>query len=262
MDAYEQNYGPASDEIERRRQYFGGLGFNYWTFAPGEDAKPHHDQRVGQVVQKMTGAYRGVELAAYGEQRVFHPRYFTRDDKITKDKVRIRNHLKVSVHITPVPQAGVIQRVDRFTLNMYRQPVRNGQVVETTAMPTRDIDELDKFTFGPDLLRSRYVLADQVLDTGVPQFEERFALVSVDDQAAVRTLFTPELCAWIAADPRSPAARIFFSTDGHVQLCFMTEMVPPPPPELFTPDRIFPAADYLIDLLEHAPARIARKELA
>ena len=37
----------------------------------------------------------------------------------------------------------------------------------------------------------------------------------------------------------------------------MTEMTADPP-DLFTRERIFPAADYLIDLLGHAPADIVR----
>ena len=76
------------------------------------------------------------------------------------------------------------------------------------------------------------------------------------DAGYASRLLRPDLLSWFARDKRSSGTRIAFSNE-HFYVFFRTGLELEPP-ELFTPEWIFPAADHLIELLGHAPADLVR----
>lgn len=219
---------PQADASPKQR-YFQGLGYSYRS---GDGAD-------GESMQQLVGPYRGCTLQAMTERRWIGYQGTTYGDGgVEAGPRRYRNVLRVSVDITPeVPSLIVYQRKDYGASEPLPEPSR-----------------FDKFYCGQDALRSASLIARPPHPTGHPAFDQRYA-INCDNELAGR-MMTADLLGWIAADPRTANFRIMvFGTE--ISACFLGP-VGPRPDDIFDPDHIFPAADYLIDLVQHVSPDVFR----
>jgi len=197
----------------------------------------------------LIGTYRGVTLGVHGEQLDDGKEISGEDaDRNTFYRRIYRNYLRVGIQLNPPvqPQVAVIHRNEYALLSKRGGfPVVNGNVLLLNG----------KYTVGQDLLHSQYVAVNRLLEVGIPEFDAEFGVICPNEQHA-RNVLSPELARWITGDHRSRGTRIKFEQEW-AYVYFRTAGVPEPP-ELFAPEWIFPAADYLIDLLGHAPADVVR----
>jgi hypothetical protein len=191
----------------------------------------------------LNGAYRGVTLHVSGE-RAEDGKENTGNNNINNNAMYrqlYRNYLQVSVETGRSVRQPVIvlPRNDYALVDKHGYPVVHGKVVMARGPNV----------VGSDLRHSWYLAVGRLLDTGVPEFDEVFGVLC-DDESYARGMLPPDLLRWIAGDARSQGARIMFKND-RVDLFLRTERLPEPP-ELFVPEWIFPAADYVIELISHA----------
>jgi hypothetical protein len=222
------------NRITELTEYFTQLGLEY-----GGDRRAWARNGADWV----NGHYRGVALHVSGE-RAEDGKENTGNNNINNNAMYrqlYRNYLQVSVETgQPVRQPVIVLPRDDYALvDKHGYPVVNGKVI--TASGSNAV--------GTDLRHSWYIAVSRLLDTGVPEFDAVFGVLC-DDESYVGTLLRPDLLRWIAGDVRSQGARILFKND-RVDLFLRTERLPEPP-ELFVPEWIFPAADYLVELIAHA----------
>ncbi|HEX4223182.1 MAG TPA: hypothetical protein VHZ97_12515 [Pseudonocardiaceae bacterium] len=222
------------NRITELTEYFGRLGLEY-----GGDRRTW--ARNG--TDRLSGHYRGVSLHVSGE-RAEDGKENTGNSNIDNHSMYrklYRNYLQLSVETgREVRQpVGVLPRNDYALLDKYGHPVVNGKVIMVGGPNA----------VGTDLRHSRYLAVNRLLDGGVPEFDAVFGVLC-DDEAYARTVLRPDLLRWIVGDARSRGARIMFNND-RVDLFLRTERLPEPP-ELFVPEWIFPAADYLLELIAQA----------
>lgn len=191
----------------------------------------------------LNGRYRGVTLHVSAE-RAGDGKANTGNDNVNNNAMYrplYRNHLQVAVETgRPVRQPVIVLPRNEFALvEKHGYPVVNGKVI--TAGGTSVV--------GADLRHSWYIAVGRLLDTGVPEFDAVFGVLC-EDESYARTVLRPDLLRWIAGDARSRGARILFNND-RVELFLRTERLQEPP-ELFVPEWIFPAADYLVELIARA----------
>lgn len=224
-----------ANRINELTEYFGRLGLAYSSDRRAWD-------RNGS--DRLNGPYRGVTTHVSGE-RAADGHELTGMDYVNRNPTRrtlFRNYLQVSVETSPVRlPVGVIPRNEYALLDKHGFPVVNGQVIMARG----------EHVVGHDMLRSRYLALNRLLDSGVPEFDANFGVVC-DDESYARTMLPPDLLRWIAGDQRSYGTRLLFRND-RLDAFVRTDRLPEPP-ELFAPEWIFPIADYLIELLGH-PSR-------
>lgn len=90
--------------------------------------------------------------------------------------------------------------------------------------------------------------------TGVSHFDDRF-LVFCDDLPFIRHVMTPELVAWIMDHPASSEYAQGSDTRNGIELRGGELAVEESGAQL-SPDRIFPAVDYLVGLMAQLPAEL------
>ncbi|HEY4018588.1 MAG TPA: hypothetical protein VGM75_07875 [Pseudonocardiaceae bacterium] len=222
------------NRITELTEYFTKLGLEY-----GGDRRAWARNGADWV----NGHYRGVALHVSGE-RAEDGKENTGNNNINNNAMYrqlYRNYLQVSVETgQPVRQPVIVLPRDDYALvDKHGYPVVNGKVIIASGSNA----------VGTDLRHSWYIAVSRLLDTGVPEFDAVFGVLC-DDESYVGTLLRPDLLRWIAGDARSQGARILFKND-RVDLFLRTERLPEPP-ELFVPEWIFPAADYLVELIAHA----------
>lgn len=189
------------------------------------------------------GPYRGVLLHAAGERDRDGSEITGQNvNNTTTYRPTYRNYLRVSIETGPpvATPVCVIPRADYALLDKKGHPVVNGQRIWDSG----------KYAVGADLMHSRHLALNRMLDGGVPEFDAAFGVLC-DDEAYARTLLRPEVIRWIAGDRRSYGARLLLK-DDRVSV-FWRSKAEAAPPELFAPEWIFPAADYLIDLVNQCP---------
>jgi len=227
-----------TNRSDQLREYFSRLGLTY-------SGDRRNWRRSG--ADRLSGPYRGVHLNVFAE----------RDSQLGDISESLhdpnihslyRHHLQVGVRIAPAvtPAVCVIPRREYALVSKHGRPVVDGKVAAFGR---------DKYTVGNNLLYAKYVAVNRLLDTGVPEFDAEFGVICPDEGYASR-LLRPDLLSWFAQDKRSSGTRIGFMNE-YVNVFFRTG-VHLEPRELFTPEWIFPAADYLIDLLGKAPADVVR----
>ena len=226
-----------SDELSA---YFAGLGLTY-----------SGDRRRWEKggTDEVRGPYRRCRLHVLAERKGELGNVGADSQMNASYRMVYLGYLRVSITISPPvqPSVAVIPRNEYALVNKRGQPVVDGKRVAFTS---------DARTVGQDLLHAEYIAVDRLLDTGVPEFDARFGVICTDERYA-GTIVRPDLARWFAADPRSAGMRVCLKDDA-AHVFFQTGRGPAQTTELFTPEWIFPAADYLIDLLEHAQVRIAR----
>ncbi|HWC80163.1 MAG TPA: hypothetical protein VG756_09395 [Pseudonocardiaceae bacterium] len=230
-----------ANRIEELTEYFGKLGIAY------RGTRRHWEKDGGD---ELYGPYRGATLKVFTErmgQRANAGPVALPDS--ASYRMYYMQYMRVSIAITPAvkPNIGVIPRKDHALIGKHDQPIVNGH-----------LEWVGKYGVGGDLLHCSYIAADRMLSVGVPEFDAQFGVVCPDEEHA-RALFSPALAAWFVADARTQATngtRIAFG-DECVHVFFRLAQLPNVL-ELFTPEIIFPAADYLLDLLAHAPANLVR----
>jgi hypothetical protein len=218
---------------EALRAYFTPLGLDY--------RGDRRDWRRDGTDQ-LDGRYRDVPLHVNAEHAQ-DGQENTGNNNVTNNSMYrplYRNYLQVSIELTPAATQPVIllPRDHYALLDKHGFPVVNGKTI-TARGPN---------VVGQDLTHSWYLAVNRLLDSGIPEFDALFGILC-DDENYARTLLPPELLRWIAADQRSHGARLLFKNDR--ASIFLRTDRRPEPPELFVPDWIFPAADYLLDLLNH-----------
>ncbi|HEY4454548.1 MAG TPA: hypothetical protein VGN81_09595 [Pseudonocardiaceae bacterium] len=218
---------------DQLREYFTPLGLDY-----------HGDRRDWRHngTDQLDGRYRDIPLHVNAE-RAQDGQENTGNSNVTNDSMYrplYRNYLQVSVELTPpATQPVILLPRDHYALlDRHGFPVVNGKVVMARGPNV----------VGQDLTRSWYVAVNRLLDSGIPEFDALFGILC-DDERYAATLLPGELLRWIAADQRSHGARLLFKKD-RASIFLRTDRLPEPP-ELFVPDWIFPAADYLLELLNH-----------
>lgn len=225
------------NRIEELTGYFARLGLTF-------DSDRNGWQRNGS--DRLTGPYRGATLAVLAERAKDGHENTGRNFNTGNDSYLplYRNYLRVTVQTrSPVRvPVCVIPRDHYALLDRHGFPVVNGQVRME-----------GKQAAGTDMMHSRYLAVNRLLNTGVLVFDTAFGVLC-DDEAYAGQVLPPDLLGWIAADRRSYGLRLMF-VENRLNLFVRTEHLPEPP-ELFVPESIFPSADYLIDLLGHAPVGI------
>lgn len=224
------------NRIGQLTEYFARLGLAY----RGDRRRWDRDG-----ADWVSGPYRGATVHVTG-QRGADGRENTGNNNIDNNpmyRTLYRNYLQVSVETDPpVRQPVIVLPRDHYALLDQRgRPVVDGKVIMAGGANV----------VGQDLTHSAYLAVNRLLDTGVAEFDATFGVLC-DDEAYARTVLAPELLGWIAADQRSRGARLLFKND-RLSVFLRTDRLPEPP-ELFVPEWIFPAADYLLDLLGQACA--------
>lgn len=222
------------NRVTELTEYFARLGFEY-----GGDRSTW----AKNGADWLNGSYRGVTLHVSGE-RAEDGKENTGNNNINNNAMYqqlYRNYLQVSVETgQPVRQPVIVlPRNDYALVDKHGYPVVNGKAI-VAGGPN---------AVGTDLRHSWYIAVGRLLDTGVPEFDAVFGVLC-DDESYARAVLRPDLLRWIAGDARSQGARILFKSD-RVDLFLRSERLPEPS-ELFVPEWIFPAADYLIELIGHA----------
>lgn len=219
------------NRVTELTEYFTRLGFDFGS---------NRRTWANNGADSLTGTYRGVSLNVSGE-RAEDGKENTGNNNINNNAMYrqlYRNYLQVSVetsHPVRLP-VGVLPRNEYALVSKHGYPVVNGKVIMAGGPNV----------VGTDLRHSWYLAVNRLLDGGVPEFDAVFGVLC-DDESYAHTVLRPDLLRWIAADARSQGARILFKND-RVDVFLRTERLPEPP-ELFVPEWIFPAADYLIELI-------------
>lgn len=229
------------NRIEELTEYFARLGLEYTG-----DRRAWH--RNGS--DWIKGLYRGVMLYVSGERardgKEISGYNYTNQfrGRTTTYRAVYRNYLQLAIAIgAPVAQpVAVIPRNHYALLSKQGFPVVNGEVMIADGPDS----------VGTDMRYSQYLAFNRILDGGVPEFDAAFGVLC-DDEAYAHGVLPPDALRWIAGDQRSYGTRLLFK-DDRLNFYLRTQRQNEPP-ELFIPEYIFPAADYLIDLLSRTAHR-------
>jgi hypothetical protein len=216
-------------KAEAKRARFASLGLGY-THTLGADS---------ETLQEVRGPYRGCGLYVMAECRWIGYQGSTYGDGGVEAGARqYRSSLRVAVTIEPTVR------------HLFVYPLRERGSQDVVEKESR----FDKFFRGNDVFRSAHLRFPQPAPTGVGEFDARFGIDADSDLA--RTMLSPELLGWIAADPRSEHFRIMVFRN-ELSACFLGPVVASPD-DILDAEHIFPAADYLIDLAAHVPPEAFR----